>query len=77
MIVPVAVAQQKSKRLYWWKKTTVLAFALDLMLKDIRLAQQAGAEYPLLKTLLDTYGKAHDQGLGQLDVIGIIESIKS
>ncbi len=53
------------------------AFALDLMLKDIRLAQQAGAEYPLLKTLLDTYGKAHDQGLGQLDVIGIIESIKS
>lgn len=53
------------------------AFALDLMLKDIRLAQQAGAEYPLLNTLLDTYGKAHDQGLGQLDVIGIIESIKS
>ncbi|MNK39631.1 2-hydroxy-3-oxopropionate reductase [compost metagenome] len=53
------------------------AFALDLMLKDIRLAQQAGAEYPLLKTLLETYGKAHDQGLGQLDVIGIIESIKS
>ncbi len=53
------------------------AFALDLMLKDIRLAQQAGADYPLLKTLLETYGKAHDQGLGQLDVIGIIESIKS
>ncbi len=53
------------------------AFALDLMLKDIRLAQQAGADYPLLKTLLETYGKAHDQGLGQLDVMGIIESIKS
>ncbi|WP_286734874.1 MULTISPECIES: NAD(P)-dependent oxidoreductase [Sphingobacterium] len=53
------------------------AFALDLMLKDIRLAQQAGADYPLLKTLLETYGKAQDQGLGQLDVIGIIESIKS
>ena len=53
------------------------AFALDLMLKDIRLAQQAGADYPLLQTLLETYGKAHDQGLGQLDVIGIIESIKS
>ncbi|MGJ1228672.1 NAD(P)-dependent oxidoreductase [Sphingobacterium siyangense] len=52
------------------------AFALDLMLKDIRLAQQAGADYPLLQTLLETYGKAHDQGLGQLDVIGIIESIK-
>jgi len=53
------------------------AFALDLMLKDIRLAQQAGADYPLLNTLLETYGKAHDQGLGQLDVIGIIKSIKS
>ncbi len=53
------------------------AFALDLMLKDIRLAQQAGADYPLLKTLLETYGKAQDNGFGQLDVIGIIESIKS
>ncbi|MDR2269419.1 MAG: NAD(P)-dependent oxidoreductase [Sphingobacterium sp.] len=52
------------------------AFALDLMLKDIRLAQQAGAAYPLLSTLLDTYQNAHDKGLGQLDVIGIIESIK-
>ncbi|RKO69907.1 NAD(P)-dependent oxidoreductase [Sphingobacterium puteale] len=52
------------------------AFALDLMLKDIRLAQQAGAAYPLLDTLLETYQKAHDNGLGQLDVIGIIESIK-
>lgn len=52
------------------------AFALDLMLKDIRLAQQAGAAYPLLGTLLDTYQKAHENGLGQLDVIGIIESIK-
>jgi len=53
------------------------AFALDLMLKDIRLAQQAGADYPLLKTLLESYGKAYDNGFGQLDVIGIIESIKS
>ncbi len=53
------------------------AFALDLMLKDIKLAQQAGAEFPLLETLLQTYEKAHNEGLGQLDVIGIIESIKS
>lgn len=52
------------------------AFALDLMLKDIRLAQKAGASYPLLGTLLDTYETAHEKGLGQLDVIGIIESIK-
>ena len=53
------------------------AFALDLMLKDIKLAQLAGAEFPLLETLLQTYEKAHNEGLGQLDVIGIIESIKS
>ncbi|MDM1292799.1 NAD(P)-dependent oxidoreductase [Sphingobacterium sp. N143] len=53
------------------------AFALDLMLKDIRLAQQAGANYPLLDTLLKTYQQAHDKGLGQQDVIGIIESIRS
>lgn len=52
------------------------AFALDLMLKDIRLAQHAGAAYPLLGTLLDTYQTAHENGLGQLDVIGIIKSIK-
>jgi 3-hydroxyisobutyrate dehydrogenase len=52
------------------------AFALDLMLKDIRLAQQAGAAYPLLGTLIDTYQAAYEKGLGQLDVIGIIESIK-
>lgn len=52
------------------------AFALELMLKDIRLAQKAGAAYPLLGTLLDTYQAAHEKGLGQLDVIGIIESIK-
>ncbi|VTR54603.1 2-hydroxy-3-oxopropionate reductase [Sphingobacterium thalpophilum] len=52
------------------------AFALDLMLKDIRLAQQAGANYPLIGTLLDTYQKAQGNGLGQQDVIGIIESIK-
>ncbi|WP_265715837.1 NAD(P)-dependent oxidoreductase [Sphingobacterium sp. InxBP1] len=52
------------------------AFALDLMLKDIRLAQQAGANYPLIGALLDTYQKAQGNGLGQQDVIGIIESIK-
>jgi len=46
------------------------------MLKDIRLAQQAGANYPLIGALLDTYQKAQGNALGQQDVIGIIESIK-
>lgn len=51
------------------------AFALDLMLKDILLAQDAGADYPLSQPLISTYQKAHDEGLGKNDVIGIIEAI--
>lgn len=49
------------------------AFALDLMLKDILLAKNAGANFPLSKTLIETYQSAHDEGLGKEDVIGIIQ----
>ncbi|WP_113661351.1 NAD(P)-dependent oxidoreductase [Pedobacter nanyangensis] len=52
------------------------AFALDLMLKDILLAQKAGANFPLSEALINTYQVAHDQGLGKDDVIGIIQSFK-
>lgn len=52
------------------------AFALDLMLKDILLAKKAGADYPLSKTLIDTYQSAHDAGFGKDDVIGIINYLK-
>lgn len=52
------------------------AFALDLMLKDILLAQKAGANFPLSEALINTYQAAHDQGLGKDDVIGIIQSFK-
>ncbi|ASK29207.1 2-hydroxy-3-oxopropionate reductase [Chryseobacterium sp. T16E-39] len=52
------------------------AFALDLMLKDILLANKAGADYPLSKTLIDTYQSAHDEGFGKDDVIGIINYLK-
>lgn len=52
------------------------AFALDLMLKDILLANKAGADYPLSKTLIETYQAAHDAGLGKDDVIGIINYLK-
>lgn len=49
------------------------AFALDLMLKDILLAKNAGADFPLSKTLIETYQSAHDEGFGKEDVIGIIQ----
>lgn len=49
------------------------AFALDLMLKDILLAKDAGANFPLSKTLIKTYQSAHDDGFGKDDVIGIIQ----
>lgn len=52
------------------------AFALDLMLKDILLAQKAGANFPLSQVMIDTYQDAHNKGLGKNDVIGIIEALK-
>lgn len=52
------------------------AFALDLMLKDILLAQKAGADFPLTEAAINAYQAAHDQGLGGDDVIGIIKSLK-
>lgn len=52
------------------------AFALDLMLKDILLAQKAGADFPLTQSMINTYQAAQDKGLGKNDVIGIIESLK-
>ena len=52
------------------------AFALDLMLKDVLLAQKAGADFPLTASLIANYQEAHDKGLGKKDVIGIIEAMK-
>ncbi|KMQ69422.1 2-hydroxy-3-oxopropionate reductase [Chryseobacterium sp. FH2] len=52
------------------------AFALDLMLKDILLAKNSGADFPLSKTLIETYQAAHDKGFGKDDVIGIINYLK-
>lgn len=53
------------------------AFALDLMLKDILLAKNAGADSLLSKTLVDTYQAAHEEGFGKDDVIGIINYLKN
>jgi len=52
------------------------AFALDLMLKDILLAKNAGAQFPLSETLIRTYRGASDAGFGKDDVIGIIQYLK-
>ena len=52
------------------------AFALDLMLKDIRLAKDAGANFPTGKSLVETYTKASESGYGNDDVIGIINYLK-
>ncbi|WP_447642125.1 MULTISPECIES: NAD(P)-dependent oxidoreductase [Chitinophagaceae] len=52
------------------------AFALDLMLKDILLAKDAGADYPVGKAIVETYQKAHDAGLGKNDVMGVINYLK-
>lgn len=51
------------------------AFALDLMLKDILLAQDAGAAYPLGNTAIETYKAAQQQGLGKDDVMSIIKCL--
>lgn len=65
-------------------KTTLLlendftpAFGLDLMLKDVLLAKDAGANYPLGKTIFESYQAAHDNGFGNDDVIGIINYLKN
>lgn len=52
------------------------AFALDLMLKDIRLAKDAGADYPTGTSILKTYTEASEKGFGKDDVIGIINYLK-
>ncbi|WP_262147062.1 NAD(P)-dependent oxidoreductase [Chryseobacterium foetidum] len=53
------------------------AFSLDLMLKDILLAKDAGADFPLSKTLIETYQSAQNEGFGKDDVIGIINYLKN
>ena len=52
------------------------AFALNLMLKDILLANAEWDGLPVGNTTLDTYQKAADKGFGDQDVIGIINHLK-
>lgn len=52
------------------------AFALNLMLKDILLARDAGADYPLGKTTAATYTTAQQQGLGNDDVMAVVKALE-
>ncbi|OJV53648.1 MAG: 2-hydroxy-3-oxopropionate reductase [Bacteroidetes bacterium 43-16] len=52
------------------------AFALELMLKDILLAKDAGADFPLSSVLMETYTNAAQKGAAKDDVIGIINFLK-
>lgn len=52
------------------------AFALDFMLKDLKLAKKEGVNTPMNTVLLETYQNAHDAGFGKLDVISIIKYLK-
>ncbi len=52
------------------------AFALELMLKDIVLAKDAGAAFPLTDILVETYSNAAQSGLAKSDVISIVNFIK-
>ncbi|WP_293930735.1 NAD(P)-dependent oxidoreductase [Sphingobacterium sp. UBA6645] len=52
------------------------AFALDFMLKDVKLAVNAGADYPMTDTLMKTYQGAHDKGFGEQDVMAVIEYLR-
>lgn len=51
-------------------------FALDLMLKDILLAKENGADFPLTQPLLETYQNAQKAGLGPQDVVGVAKFLK-
>jgi len=51
-------------------------FALNLMLKDVLLAQKNGVNYPLTSAVVETYIKAQKAGLGDQDVISVINCLQ-
>jgi len=52
------------------------AFALNLMQKDIMLAQKNGVNFPLTNAIIETYTKALQSGMGNQDVISVINYLK-
>lgn len=49
------------------------AFALKHLVKDLRLAKEAGLATPLIEPLFDTFQKAQNLGYGEEDVMAIIK----
>lgn len=52
------------------------AFSVDLMLKDVKLALDAGANFPFSEILVDTYQGAKNAGFAKDDVMSIIPFLK-
>ncbi|MEO6228957.1 MAG: NAD(P)-dependent oxidoreductase [Ferruginibacter sp.] len=52
------------------------AFSLSLMLKDVLLAKNNGADYPLTNALAGAYAGAQKAGYGDDDVIGVIKYLQ-
>jgi 3-hydroxyisobutyrate dehydrogenase len=52
------------------------AFPLKFMLKDIRLAQDAGWNTSLVKSTEEAYAKASEGGLAENDLMAVIKAIK-
>jgi 3-hydroxyisobutyrate dehydrogenase len=53
------------------------AFALKHLVKDLRLAKEAGLDSPLIHPLYDSYATAEKEGLGDQDVMAILSSLKT
>ena len=53
------------------------AFALKHLVKDLRLAKEAGLDSPLIHPLYNSYAAAEKEGLGDQDVMAIISSLKN
>jgi 3-hydroxyisobutyrate dehydrogenase len=53
------------------------AFALKHLVKDLRLAKEAGLDSPLIYPLYNSYETAQKEGLGDEDVMAIITSLRN
>lgn len=53
------------------------AFALKHLVKDLRLAKEAGLDSPLIHPLYESYVTAEKEGLGDQDVMAILSSLKN
>jgi 3-hydroxyisobutyrate dehydrogenase len=51
------------------------AFALKHLVKDLRLAREAGLDSPLMTPLFGSFNKALTDGLGEEDVMAIMKSL--